>query len=84
MGWYTSYEIEFAAQIDWDDVTNDCLNKFNVQYLYLRDLELPRLVVCVYSIHSIEDILHALKTEYKTTMRYRKYDTAVWIIHGYV
>ena len=84
MGWYTTYEIEFAEQIEWNDVTNDCLNKFNVQSLYLRDLELPRLVVCVYSSHSIEDILDALKTEYKTTMRYRRYDTAVWIIHGYV
>jgi hypothetical protein len=80
MGWYTTYEIEFAAQIEW----NDCLNQFNVQSLYLRDLELPRVVVCVYSSHSIEDILDALKTEYKTTMRYRRYNTAVWIIHGYV
>ena len=84
MGWYTTYEIEFAAQIDWDDFTDNCLDKFNVQYLYLRDLELPRLVVCIYSTHSIEDILDALKTEYKTTMRYRKYDATVWIVHGWV
>jgi hypothetical protein len=84
MGWYTTYEIEFASQIEWNDVTNDCLNKFNLTCLYLRDLELPRLIVSVYSSHSIEDILDALKTEYKTTMRYRRYDTAVWVIHGYV
>jgi hypothetical protein len=82
MGWYTTCEIEFAAQIEWN--TNDYLNKFNVEHLYLRDLELPRLIVSVHSSHSIEDILDALKTEYKTTMRYRRYDTAVWVIHGYV
>jgi hypothetical protein len=82
MGWYTTYEIEFAEQIEWN--TNDCLNQFNVQYLYLRDLELPRVIVCVYSSHSVEDILDALKTEYKTTMRYRKYDTTVWNVHGWV
>ena len=82
MGWYTTCEIEFAAQIEWN--TNDCLKKFNVEHLYLRDLELPRLIVSVHSSHSIEDILDALKTEYKTTMRYRRYDTPVWVIHGYV
>ena len=84
MGWYITYEIEFTAQIEWDDFTDNCLDKFNVQYLYLRDLGLPRLVVCVYSTHSIEDILDALKTEYKTTMCYRKYDTVEWTVHGWV
>lgn len=84
MGWYTNYEIEFADQIEWNDITNDCLSQFNLTCLYLRDLELPRLVVCAYSTHSIEDILDALKTEYKTTMRYRKYDTVEWTVHGWV
>ena len=81
MGWYTNYEIEFSEQINWNDVTNDCLNQFNLTCLYLRDLELPRLIVSVYSNHSVEDILDALKTEYKTTMRYRIYNTNKWITY---
>jgi hypothetical protein len=81
MGWYISYEIEFSSQIDWDDLSSDCLNKFNVQHLYLRDLKLPCLIVCIYSTHSIGEILDALKITFHTTMRYRKYNSDVWYLH---
>lgn len=75
MGWHTNYEVEFTKNIDWDD--NDVKNSLesNIQYLYLRDLELPRVIVCVYSQNSIEEILDVLKRLYATSMRYRIYNS---------
>jgi len=76
MGWYTNYEVEFDDFIDWDD--NDvkrCLKPFNVDYLYLRDMDKPRVMVCVYSQNSVIKILIALKSLYSTSMRFRMYNS---------
>jgi hypothetical protein len=80
MGWYTNYEVEFDEYIEWDDSdTKNCLSKFNVQYLYLRDLDTPRLILCVYSQNPVEKILTVLKNRYFDRLRYRVYGTEAWI-----
>ena len=77
MGFYTHYEVEFHQSIDWDDDVTK--NHLNVQFLYLRDLDLPRVIVSVYSQNTIQEILHILKTLYSTPMQYRIYNTKEWI-----
>jgi len=81
MGWHTNYEIEFDHDIEWDDneVAN-CLSSFNVKFLYLRDLDKPRIMVCLYSHNSIEMILQSLGELYLTGMRYRIYNSERWIM----
>jgi len=79
MGWYTNYEVEFSDQIDWNEDMQSCLKKFEVEHLYLRDLELPRVIMCVYSNNPVESILESLKNIYKTDIRYRIYGTDVWV-----
>ena len=76
MGYYTNYEIEFSTKIKWDG-----LNEFNVECLYLRDLELPRLILSIYSTNSIENVLQSLLKKYNTIMRYRIYNTQEWILY---
>jgi len=81
MGWYTNYEVEFEDYINWDD--NDvklCLNPFNIDYLYLRDMDKPRVILCVYSQNPVENILIALKSLYSVGTRYRIYNSGdAWI-----
>jgi len=81
MGWYTNYEVEFENFIDWDN--NDvkrCLIPFNVEYLYLRDMNKPYVILSVYSQNSINNILTALKSLYPTSIRYRIYNSdEAWI-----
>ena len=79
MGWYTNYEIEFDEDIDWDDdVVKRCLNDFNVEHFYLRDYMTTRVILSVYSHHSVEQILAHLKALYKSSMRYRAYNSVQW------
>ena len=76
MGWYTNYEVEFAEMPDWDDEeVKRCLEPFTVQHLYLRDMDVPRLILCVYSQDPVEVILKALMTLYPIDIRYRFYNT---------
>jgi hypothetical protein len=81
MGWYTTYEVEFDDFIDWDD--NDvklCLKPFNVEYLYLRDMDKPCLILSVYSHNSINNILMVLKSLYPVGICYRIYNSdETWI-----
>jgi hypothetical protein len=81
MGWYTNYEIEFEDCIDWDD--NDVklsLKPFNVDYLYLRDMDKPRIILSLYSHDSVNNILMTLKGLYSVGMRYRIYNSEeAWI-----
>lgn len=78
MGWHITYEVDFATPIDWDEDVKNCLKNFNVEYLYLRDLEFPRIIMSVYSTNPIEKILEALKSIYHTKIHYRIYDTKGW------
>jgi hypothetical protein len=81
MGWFTNYEVEFDELVDWNDNTvKHRLEPFNVEHMYLRDLELPRVILCLYSPHNtIEEILTVLKNVYPVTMRYQIYNTGKWI-----
>lgn len=83
MGWHTNYEVEFNNHIDWDDDdVRRRLSDFAVQHLYLRDMEKPRLMLCVYSQNPVEEILNALKSMYHTSMCYRIYNTGEeWVIY---
>ena len=73
--------MEFDDYIDWDD--NDvkrCLKPFHVEYLYLRDMDKPRVMLCVYSHNPVENILATLKFIYSTGLRYRVYNSGEeWI-----
>jgi hypothetical protein len=81
MGGYTNYEVEFDDFVDWDDDdVNRCLITFNVQYLYLRDMDKPRVMLCVYSHYSVNSILMALKSLYSVGICYRIYNSGeAWI-----
>lgn len=79
MGWFTNYEIEFADTIEWEDEEVRQAIYYTVKYLYLRDLEKPRVIISMYSQNSLREILDILKTMYRTDMRYRIYDTEEWI-----
>jgi hypothetical protein len=80
MGVYTNYEVEFGDDIDWDDDSvKDCLKSFAVQYLYLRDMDKPRVMLCVYSQNPIHLILTALKSLYSVKIQYRMYRDKEWI-----
>jgi hypothetical protein len=81
MGCYTNYEVEFTDIIDWDDTyVKYSLQGFNVQFLYLRDMDLPRVMLSVYSQNPVEKILGVLKTLYPVGMFYRMYNSnAQWI-----
>ena len=76
MGWYINYEIQFDDDeyIDWDDVKRS-LKHFNVDYLYLRDLDKPLLMLCIYSQYPIKEILLTLKKLNFTNMSYRIYNS---------
>ena len=78
MGWYTNYEVEFAYDIDWDDYTVAKALPHAAKHLYLRDLEKPRVMLCVYSQEPVEDILVVLKGLYSTGLRYRIYNSTEW------
>ena len=81
MGGYTNYEVEFDDFIDWDD--NDvkrCLNPFNVDYLWLRDMNKPRVMLCVYSHSPVNNILMVLNILYSVGIRYRIYNSdEAWV-----
>lgn len=80
MGWYINYEVEFTEEIEWDDeAVKSYLKSFNLQYLYLRDLELPRIILSVYSQEPLDLILLSLKSLYIANMRYRTYGTEEWL-----
>jgi hypothetical protein len=75
---HTNYEVEFDEQIEWDDeFMKSCLEPF-AQHLYLRDLDKPRLMLCVHSQDPVEDILVVLKGLYSTGLRYRIYKSTEW------
>jgi len=81
MGWYTTYEVEFYECSDWDvEAAKKYLTSVNVEYLYLRDLDTPRIVLCVYSQTPVEEILVVLKYLYSCSIRYRRYTTDEWIV----
>jgi hypothetical protein len=76
MGWFTNYEIEFEDNIEWDDqIIKHCLKDFTVDYLYLRDMEKSRVILCVYSQNPLEKIILALKNVYDTGITYRIYNS---------
>ena len=76
MGWYTNYEVEFDECIDWDDDdVKRCLKPLNVDYLYLRDMNKPRVILCIYSDNPVKNILMALKNIYSAGMCYRIYNS---------
>jgi hypothetical protein len=75
---HTNYEVEFDEQIEWDDeFMKSYLDPF-AQHLYLRDLDKPRLMLCVHSQDPVEDILVVLKGIYSTGLRYRIYKSTEW------
>ena len=79
MGFYTNYEVEFSDSIEWDDdVVKHSLESFNLTYIYLRDMELPRFILCLYSQHTLEEILEVIKLLYPAKMRYRIYNREEW------
>ena len=80
MGWFINYEVEFDDHVDWDDGdVKHCLQPFDALHLYLRDLDKPRVMLCLYSQHPIENILTALKLLYRVGMRYHVYNSDEWI-----
>jgi hypothetical protein len=79
MGWYTNYEVEFAYDIDWDDYTVAKALPHAAKHLYLRDLDKPRVMLCIYSQSSVEEVLATLKQLYRVSMRYRVYSTEEWL-----
>lgn len=81
MGWHINYEVEFDKFIeDWDeDAVTVCLLPFSATtFLYLRNLRVFRVMLCVYSQHPIENILAALKSLYPADIRYRIYESIEW------
>jgi len=79
MGFYTNYEVEFSDSIEWDDdVVKRSLESFNLTYIYLRDMELPRFILCFYSQHTLKEILEVIKLLYPAKMRYRIYNSEEW------
>jgi hypothetical protein len=83
MGGFTNYEVKFSNYVDWDDSTVTRALQIlssDVTYLYLRDLEQPRVMFCVYSHTPIESVLAFMMGLYSTEMYYRIYDTdGEWI-----
>lgn len=77
MGWYRNYQVEFEQRIDWDDdKVKTAVSHLNCTFLYLRDLgETVRVIFCLYSQHSINDILHILFQLYHSKMRFYDYHT---------
>ena len=81
MGWYMNYELEFDEEIEWDDdAVKRCLKDFDVKHLHLKDFTTTRVILCVYSQKSVEQILALLKGLYDTSMRYRVYNSVEWTI----
>jgi hypothetical protein len=80
MGWYTNYEVEFDESIIWDDDMVEMALPYTTKYIYLRELEKPRAIFCMYSHCSIDDVLAMLKSFYPVGIRYRIYNTNdAWI-----
>lgn len=80
MGWFINYEVEFDDGVELDDGDlKRCLEPFNTLHLYLRDLDKPRVMICMYSQHPIESILSALKSLYPVGIRYHIYNSGDWI-----
>lgn len=81
MGWHINYEVEFDKVIeDWDEeAVKVCMLPFSqTNTLFLRDLGVFRVMLCVYSQHPIENILAALKSLYPAGIRYRIYESIEW------
>ena len=80
MGGYTNYEVEFDEYIEWDDDIVGVALPYTTKYLYLRDLEKPRAMFCMYSHCPIEYVLAMLKGLYPVGIRYRIYNSNdAWI-----
>ena len=79
MGVYTTYELEFMSQIDWDElVISIPLTRMNCFWLYLRDFPEERLILSVYSTTPLTDVLGFLSKTYKASLRFREYGTTEW------
>jgi len=79
MGVYTTYELEFLSQIDWDELDIHIpLTKMNCFWLYLRDFPEERLILSVYSTTPLTDVLAFLSKTYKASLRFREYGTTEW------
>ena len=76
MPYYINYEVEFDEEVEWEDAhVKHCLEPFQCDFLYLRDLPVPTVIFSVSTSHDIYDILSVIYDLYITDMRYKIYGT---------
>ena len=76
MAYYINYEVEFDEEVEWDDEhVKHCLEPFNCQFLYLRNLPIMTVIFSVSAAHDIYDILSVIYDLYITDMSYKEYCT---------
>ena len=79
MGWYVHYELDIQDNIDWDDEEMmDALADINCNFLYLRDMGSVRIILSVYTHHTIEEVLDIICKKYQCSIFYREYRTREW------
>jgi hypothetical protein len=75
MGWYIHYELELEEHVDWDDdQVKIALKDINCNWLYLRDMVDPIVILSLYSQHDIKDIIKILTELYDIDIVYRIYE----------
>jgi hypothetical protein len=80
MGWYIHYELELEEHVDWDDdQVKIALKDINCNWLYLRDMVDPIVILSLYSQHDIKDIIKILTELYDIDIVYRIYNKLKWI-----
>lgn len=84
MPWYINYEVEFDEQVDWNDnEVKRCLETFNCNFLYLRNMAVGTVIFSIEDKCSIVDILCVIYDLYVTDMNYKQYGTRNWIKFKY-
>ena len=74
MGWYINYELELEEHVDWDDeVVKQKFKGINCNWLYLRDMVDPIVILSLYSQHDIKEIIKILSELYDIDIIYRIY-----------
>jgi hypothetical protein len=80
MIYYINYEVEFDEEVDWNDAhVKHCLEPFNCQFLYLRNLSVMTVIFSVPASRDIYDVLSVIYDLYITDMHYREYGAPAFI-----
>ena len=78
MGWFTTYEICFDSNVDWDDdFVRDAfvMGDIDGKVMYLHDHDTPKAIAIVNSGNTVQEVMKVLYELFGQAMKAKHYDT---------